>query len=513
MSESGSGRSPSAMEQAVRSVLLDAVEAYQDDTIAVTVLRQHLDRLEEPLRVAIAGKMKSGKSTLLNALIGEEIAPTDAGECTRVVTWYQHGVRPRVTLTPNTGEVRELPIRRIEGRLQLDLGEDAPGDVERLTVEWPSPSLRGATIVDTPGIDSLSTNVSVRTMTFLTPEDEPSSADALIYLLRHLHASDVRFLESFRDTAVGGNATVANTIGVLSRADEIGAGRIDSLLSARSVAARYREHPTIRQLCSTVVPVAGLLAQAGRTMRQSEYAELAAIADQPRTVTDPMLLSVGRFVRPDAPVPVPPDRRAALLDRFGVFGVRLALTFVRSGMRDATALSQELVRRSGLDEVRRLLAVHFSERAGLLKARSALLGVDRVLRDRPHAGTETIAVDIERILAGAHEFRELAVLSSLRATHITFAVFGPDTNEAAERLLGASGTGSLQRLGLGSNATDTELHAATHDALRAWRVRAESPLLDRAGASACRLLARTCEGMLAALGTDVTPTEAPPKAG
>ena len=56
-------------------------------------LRQQLGRLDEPLRVAIAGKVKAGKSTLLNALVGEQVAPTDAGECTRVVTWYRAAPR------------------------------------------------------------------------------------------------------------------------------------------------------------------------------------------------------------------------------------------------------------------------------------------------------------------------------------------------------------------------------------------------------------------------------------
>ena len=52
-------------------------------------------RLGEPLRVAIAGRLKSGKSTLVNALIGRRVAPTEVGECTRIVTQFRYGtVRP-----------------------------------------------------------------------------------------------------------------------------------------------------------------------------------------------------------------------------------------------------------------------------------------------------------------------------------------------------------------------------------------------------------------------------------
>lgn len=488
----------SGIERAVRTVLLDAMRVYADDPAVVGLLGQHLDRLDEPLRVAIAGKMKSGKSTLLNALVGEEIAPTDASECTRVVTWYAQGAQPRVTLYPTSGPSRELAIRRADGRLELDLDGDPPEQIERLVIEWPSRSLRTTTLVDTPGIDSLSAAVSRRTARFLTPQDEPSSADAIIYLLRHLHASDVSFLEAFRDTAAG-QATMVNTIGVLSRADEVGAGRIDSLISAKTVATRYRHHPVIRQLCSTVVPMAGLLAQAGRTLRQAEYADLAELAGQPREVTNAMLLSVGRFVAPGAPVAVTAERRAALLDRLGIFGVRLAITFVRSGLRDPTALSEELVRRSGLDEVRRVLAVQFTQRSGLLKARSALLGVDRVLHDHPRQGIEMIGAEVERILAGAHEFRELALLSALRASRVSFAAFGMEEDVIAERLLGAAGTSAAERLGLGSNPTDAELHSANMEAVRTWRTRAESPLIDRATKDGCQIVARSCEGVLADL--------------
>ena len=94
----------------------DAV-ATRPPPAAVNRLQAVLDRLDEPLRVAIAGKVKAGKSTLLNALVGEELAPTDAGECTRIVTWYRDGITYRATLEPTQGEPRQVPFTRDGGAI------------------------------------------------------------------------------------------------------------------------------------------------------------------------------------------------------------------------------------------------------------------------------------------------------------------------------------------------------------------------------------------------------------
>ena len=77
-------------------------------------------RLAEPLRVAIAGKVKAGKSTLLNALVGELLAPTDTGECTKIVTWYRDGHTYQVLLHPTDGRgpvgPGAVPARRRRNR-------------------------------------------------------------------------------------------------------------------------------------------------------------------------------------------------------------------------------------------------------------------------------------------------------------------------------------------------------------------------------------------------------------
>jgi len=478
----------------VRALLHRTIEVFADDPQAVGWLREHLARFDEPLRVAFAGKVKAGKSTLLNALVGEEIAPTDAGECTRVVTWYQDGPAPRVRLFPRAGEPRPLTLVRQRGALQLDLGGPAE-EVDRLVVDWPSGYLRGTTLIDTPGIASLTADTAARAGDFLTPEDAPSPADAVVYLMRHLHGSDMRFLESFRDTDVA-HATPVTTIAVLSRADEIGVGRLDALQSAGRIARRYQADPTLRGLCQTVVPVAGLLAQSGRTLRQDEHLALTRLAGLPQATLDSLLLSADRFSTRAAEGAPEPAVRAALVERFGLFGVRLAVELIRTGTTDPSALSRELVRRSGLEELRSVLATQFAERRELLKARSALLAIDRVVQRSPRPAAGPLATERERIMAGAHEFVELRTLAALRAGTVRFpAEAVPD----AERLLGGDGGAAAVRLGLSPETPPVELREAALAAVVRWQRRAESPLSSRATADAARVVVRSAEGLVARL--------------
>lgn len=481
----------------VRLLLRRMIEAYSDSPQALGWLQHNLNRFEEPLRVAIAGKVKAGKSTLLNALVGEEIAPTDAGECTRVVTWYLDAQVPKVMMYPRNASPRQLTISRSSGALSFDMQGTPVESVDKLEVQWPSQSLRTTTLIDTPGIASLTKDTSSRAGQFLAPDDSPSQADAVVYLMRHLHATDVRFLESFFDQGVARAAPI-NTIAVLSRADEIGVGRLDALTSARRIARRYRADDKIRSLCQTVVAVAGLLAQTGRTMRQHEFTALSTLAKLQRSEMEGMLLSVDRFTRADLSASGGPDAeaRAKLMERFGLFGVRLATTLIRQGITDPSQIADELVKRSGLDELRSVLATQFSERRDLLKSRSALLAIDLVLTREPRTASEPLAAEMERILAGAHEFSELRLLSTLRSGILKLP---KEAIAEAEQLLGGEGGSPAARLALELDAGPEALRAAALDAVTRWQRRAESPMSTRAVSDVARVVVRSCEGILAQL--------------
>lgn len=476
----------------VRALLGEAAAVYAGRPEA-EVFEVLAGQLDEPLKVAIAGRVKAGKSTLLNALVGDQVAATDAGECTRVVTWFWNGLTYRAWAVPHEGEPEQLRFTRADGRTTIDLGPWRPDHLARLVVEFPSARLEDLTLIDTPGMASVSTDVSARTVEFLTTDTAAGAgADAVIYLLRHLHASDMSFLESFHDAQFTGTLPV-NAIGVLSRADEVGSARTDALDVADRVAARYERDDRVRALVQTVVPVAGLLAQAGSTLRQPEFSALRALAGAPVDDVSALLLSVDRFRESTRATELSVDERRVLLDRFGLFGVRLAVGLLRSGAADsAPSLAAQLLERSGLPRLRSILLSQFTSRRDVLKARAATAAVEHALVVDPRPGSEGLRRSLERITASHHDFEELRLLNDLRVGTVTLP---PDTRAAAETLLGATGGSARSRLGLAPGTPSEDLREQLLATLDRWQRVADDPMADRAERRAATVLRRTCEGL------------------
>ena len=465
---------------------------------ARAVVGAALRRLDEPLRVAIAGKVKAGKSTLLNAMVGEELAPTDAGECTKIVTWYRDGPAYRVVVHLADGPAEQRPFRRQSGAIRVDLGHPAER-VDRLDVELPSRRLREHTLIDTPGLASISAEVSVRTLAHLGADDEHrAQADAVVYLLRHMHGTDIRFLEAFRGDDLARGSPI-NAVGVLSRADEIGGCRLDAMATAGTVAARYQADERLRRLCPIVVPVAGLLGAAGATLREEEFRTLRLIAEAPATDLVAALLTADRFVAARSALAVPGAARARVLERLGLFGVRLGVQLIRDGtVHHADALARELTVRSGLDRLLEILAAQFLGRSEVLKARSALTTLDDVLRTHRYDAGGDLAARAEEIRAGAHEFVEIRLLHLLSSGRLPGA---PDRLAELTRLLGGAGAEPAIRLGLPPDTPPETLLVEADAALRRWRRIAGHPMTVHEMRAAARATVRTCEGLLTGLRT------------
>lgn len=488
----------------VRAILGGTIQAYRDDP----AYRQRPDvhneldwigrRLNQPIRIALAGTLKAGKSTLVNALVGEDIAPTDATEATRIVTWFRNGPTPKVTANHRGGRRSNVPIARdpTDRGLTFDFASVDPEDVVDLDVEWPATELIDTTIIDTPGTSSLNRDVSERTLRLLVPDDGVPRVDAVVFLLRTLNAADIALLKQI-GTLVGGSAGALGVIGVASRADEIGAGRIDAMLSAKDVATRFTVEMDKTGICQAVVPVSGLLALTARTLRQSEFVALERLAGVDVAELTKAMLSVDRFVREDSSegpaLPVDAATRAALLDRFGMFGIRISIAVLRAGISDSVALADELLERSGLIALRDVIDQQFAQRSDLLKAHTALLSLRRLIEVNPIYATPYIIADIEPLLADTHAFEELRLLSQLRSRVTTL---NDDEMASLRRVIGGSGTDAASRLGLQPDAPHDGPRAAFAAAQR-WRRRADHPLNDPFTTRACRAAVRSAEALVA----------------
>ncbi|MEH0938503.1 dynamin family protein [Micromonospora psammae] len=478
------------LDEAVWGLLHQALQLYRDNPGATRGLRQQVARLEQPLRVAIVGPWRSGKSTLLNAIMGEEVAPVDGPDGSGIFTWYEDGPQPRATAYSTSQPPQELAVLRSATGMRVDLVGWRAGELRDIAVQWPTRALRQVTLVDTPAINGVDEHGRAPVMDRVLRD-----ADAVLYLTRDARGSDLRVLESSRDSQVGQAAPV-NVILVLARADETGGGRIDALLTARQLARQQYRDPRVSALCVTTVACSGLLGLAGRVLSESDFAVLAQLARVSREELEAHLLSADRFVRGELPVPLAAEVRAALVDRLGLIGVRLAATLVRTGCDSRGKLAAELIRRSGLTELRESMNRFFVDRRETLKARAALAAVEALLRAEPVPGGGELLSGMEQILAGAHEFRELRLLAALRASRLGF-----DAELAAEarRLAGGDGVGLADRLGAEHDASVQRLWELASEAQWRWLNRAEDPLLRLAQRRGAQVVVRSCEGMLAEL--------------
>ncbi len=115
-------------------------------------------------RLLVLGDMKRGKSTFLNALIGENLLPSDVNPCTAVLTLLRYGPEKKVTVFFKDGKSpKELDFKSFKESYTIDPAEakrleqekkQAFPDVDYAVVEYPLPLLeKGVEIVDSPGLN------------------------------------------------------------------------------------------------------------------------------------------------------------------------------------------------------------------------------------------------------------------------------------------------------------------------------------------------------------------------
>jgi GTP-binding protein EngB required for normal cell division len=122
--------------------------------------------------VACVGQFKRGKSTLINALVGQQVLPTGVLPLTSVPTIVRGGPAPAARVRLAASGWRDVPLTSLETYVSE---EQNPGNrigAQAVEVFLPSPLLaRGLCLVDTPGLGSVFPANTTATQEFIPHVD------------------------------------------------------------------------------------------------------------------------------------------------------------------------------------------------------------------------------------------------------------------------------------------------------------------------------------------------------
>jgi energy-coupling factor transporter ATP-binding protein EcfA2 len=428
-------------------------------------------RLREPVRVAVVGRVNSGKSTLVNALLAQRVAPTDISECTRLVTWFHYGHPQRVEIELIDGSRVDAQLGA-DGLLPNELGVPLT-QVRALHCYLANDTLHWMTLIDTPGIGSVNQEYSQMTEELLAVErdsaDAAQRADAVVFLLNQVMMEDeIQALQMFRNATPGeGETSAANAVGLLSKADQLGDFTQDPWGVALELAGVYAGK--FRDEVAAVVPVIGLVAETAETatLSETDTRQLGDLAGMEPKQLERLLWSADRFVGAEAPVSS--EDRETLLAKLDLYGIQRAVTFLRQGVTGAVALRRELSASSGIAEVKRTLATYFHEQDHVLKVRSALEVLERltysVVDAQDVPGLLRFRGDVEklRLDPAMHQVSELQAWHACCTGRVSLT---PEQLAEVERLF-APGT-AARKLGQ-PGAGPEQLRQAAKESMARWR--------------------------------------------
>lgn len=339
-----------------------------------------LDAAETPFTVAIVGQMRVGKSSLLNALVGRDLAVTGVTETTATINWFRYGAgaqldRFRVHWKDRPAEDFD---RRHIGRWVGDSEQAAATRCIDFFAD--ADFLKVANIVDTPGTRSTIMAHEEATQEFMGLRHDSetrrlgSQADAVIYVLMPVaRETDQTFLSAFRDNTRLPGSSAYNSLAVLHKFETL--EEEDLLDGATKKAGRVQD--ALRESVACVLPVSAPLAMAAARFDAGFWSSLLQLV---RRSTDDALRAVlqsdQRFDGREAPgCALDAATRRRLREQYRLPWPSLRLT-VRLA-RQCTSEDPEKIRTyvqeaSGIDRLRRELDRRFFSRTRVIKAFSLL---------------------------------------------------------------------------------------------------------------------------------------------
>src|SRR3984885_7388634 len=151
-------------------------------SLGTKTLRDRVDRElvrkldEDRFHLVVVGEFNHGKTTFVNAMLGEQALPTGVTPTTASIHHIRWAAKPEATVVSVKGERRSIPFD--EAKRFAVGGGSAEEDVDYLEIGYPAALLEERILlVDTPGVNDLSLQRADITYSYIP------RADAVLFLL------------------------------------------------------------------------------------------------------------------------------------------------------------------------------------------------------------------------------------------------------------------------------------------------------------------------------------------
>lgn len=177
---------------------LSALATEMGQEVTATRIKALRDKSSERLfRVAVVGEFSTGKSALVNALLGEDLLPTALEACTAVVTRIRcagENEPPGVSVRFRKSGKRTVPREQLRELLTFESREEDDIPIEAEVVVPRGSFLdHGIELIDTPGVNDPDARGEQVTLGFLP------QADAIIFITHAARAFKESELTFLRD--------------------------------------------------------------------------------------------------------------------------------------------------------------------------------------------------------------------------------------------------------------------------------------------------------------------------
>jgi hypothetical protein len=378
---------------------------------AAAMIGEIADSAVQPFNLAVVGRMKAGKSTLINGLIGRDLAISGVEEATATLNWICHGTREKqdhFDVHWRDGRIEPYPI----GDLTLWTGKspevlDKVRRTRFLKLYAEAPSLAGVQIVDTPGTgSSVEEHEVVRD--FLSPEtisrsiEEGGKADAVLYVVGPVgREKDEEILQVFAEGRLA-NSGPYNSLAILHKWDalETDAPRA----RAQAKAARFLDQLT--DMVADVIAVSGPLSLTARSAPERFFSSLISEIQKDRDDLDEALLSDTLWKTDPERVDVYSQYKALSQGSMPWASFRLLVRLLhRESITDPAKARARCLEESGILDLEKALQDRFFSRQSIIKQCQVLTRAAAILdpalrkiddRDRGSQSSVPSAVTVDR---------------------------------------------------------------------------------------------------------------------